>query len=370
MNESPEIPFSELLGALLDEQKPLSPKYLYRLSDLAGAELDSFQETWEAMPLWRRQALLEDLEELGISDTLLSFESIGRYAISDSDPRVRLLAVKLLWEFDQPDLIQIYINLLNGDPEPEVRAAAAVGLSQYVYLGEIEAIPSDRSVSIEDQLLRSLSEDPSPLVRQRALESLSYSCREELPELIERAFESGDPEWIASALLAMGRSADNQWNDNVLSMLNNKSPRLRSEAAKAAGELEIKSSIPYLVDLTEDINDAVRSAAIWSLSQIGGERARKTLETLLTQLEEEDEIDFLETALENLAFTEGTVPFTLLELDEDAGEAEVYKRLITEESDWGFEDDEDAFFIDDEYDDSDDDLDFDELEENDEDILD
>jgi HEAT repeat protein len=168
----------------------------------------------------------------------------------------------------------------------------------------------------------------------------------------------------------MGRSADNQWNDNVLSMLNNKSPRLRSEAAKAAGELEIKSSIPYLVDLTEDINDAVRSAAIWSLSQIGGERARKTLETLLTQLEEEDEIDFLETALENLAFTEGTVPFTLLELDEDAGEAEVYKRIITEESDWGFEDDEDAFFIDDEYDDTDDDLDFDELEENDEDILD
>jgi HEAT repeat protein len=370
MTESPEIPLSELLNALLDEQKPLSPKYLYRLSDLTGNELDSFHDTWRTMPLWRRQALLEDLEELGNSDTLLSYEAIGRYAVTDSDPRVRLLAVKLLWEFDQPDLIQIYIDLLKYDPEPEIRAAAAVGLSQFVYLGEIEAIPSDRSIFIEDQLLQSFSEDPSSFVRQRALESLSYSCRDELPDLIKSAFESGDPEWISSALLAMGRSADNRWNDNVLSMLNNKSPRLRTEAAKSAGELEIKNSIPYLVDLTEDSNDDVRYAAIWSLSQIGGDRARWTLENLLNQLEEEDEIDFLETALENLAFTEGIQPFTLLELDEDAGEAEVYKRLLTEEGEWDFEDDEDALFIDDDYDDTDDDLDFDELDEYDEDSLD
>jgi hypothetical protein len=60
----------------------------------------------------------------------------------------------------------------------------------------------------------------------------------------------------------------------------------------------------------------VFSAIIWSLSQIGGEDVRTYLENLLDQLEEDEEqIAFLEEALDNLAFTEDLDRFDLLAFD-------------------------------------------------------
>ena len=65
MSETPEISFQTVIDALLDEETPFNPGYLYRLSDLDSEELNQFIHTWSRLPLWRRKALLEDLEELG-----------------------------------------------------------------------------------------------------------------------------------------------------------------------------------------------------------------------------------------------------------------------------------------------------------------
>ena len=70
--------------------------------------------------------------------------------------------------------------------------------------------------------------------------------------------------------------------------------------------------------LGEEEDADVLSAAIWSLSQIGGEDVRTYLENLLDALEEEDDqIAFLEEALDNLAFTEDLDRFDLLAFDPD-----------------------------------------------------
>jgi hypothetical protein len=70
--------------------------------------------------------------------------------------------------------------------------------------------------------------------------------------------------------------------------------------------------------LNEEEDSTVLSAIIWSLSQIGGEDVRTYLETLLDQLEEDDEqVAFLEEALDNLAFTEDLERFDLLSFDPD-----------------------------------------------------
>jgi hypothetical protein len=70
--------------------------------------------------------------------------------------------------------------------------------------------------------------------------------------------------------------------------------------------------------LGEEEDGLVLSAIIWSLSQIGGEDVRTYLENLLDQLEEDDEqIAFLEEALDNLAFTEDLDRFDLLAFDPD-----------------------------------------------------
>lgn len=348
MSDPATIPFHDLLAALLDESTPLNPRYLYRLSDLEAGELDLFTQTWSRLPLWRRQALLEDLEELGAADDLLSFESIGRHAVNDDDPRVRTLAVHLLWEFENQDLIPIFLNLLKDDPAMEVRAAAATALGQFVYMGEIDELDPGIMSSLVEHLLQAINHDQADLVRRKALESLSFSSRPEVSPLIEQAFSSQNKDWMASALLAMGRSMDQRWETTVLAMLQDRRPVLRAEAARAAGEMELAEAVPALIDLTQDSEAEVRFAAIWSLSQIGGEDARQTLERLMRSAADDDEADFLETALDNLAFTDGLQPFTLFEFPNNEVEEELYQLLLEDEEEWELldEDDEDLDFPD------------------------
>ena len=70
--------------------------------------------------------------------------------------------------------------------------------------------------------------------------------------------------------------------------------------------------------LSEEEDDDIINAAIWSLSQIGGEDVRTFLESLLDNLAEDDEqVAFLEEALDNLAFTEDLDRFDLLAIDPD-----------------------------------------------------
>ena len=84
-------------------------------------------------------------------------------------------------------------------------------------------------------------------------------------------------------------------------------PEISFEAVRAAGKMEIQAARPRLLrmlQLVEELEDDVRGAVIWSLSEIGGEGVRKKLEALLEKLDDDVEIEYLEEALENLEFTE------------------------------------------------------------------
>ena len=332
MSDNPEVPFQTLVDALLDQETPFDPRYLHHLSDLEGEDLAALLEVWPQVPLVRRQALLEDLIELAAADDLLSFENIGRHAVSDPDGGVRTFAVQLLWEFEGRDLIPLFLELLKSDPIPEVRAASATALGLFVYYGELDRLPKEKLWEIEDPLLKAATKDQSELVQCRALESLSYSGRAEVAQLIETAFTSGDHDKMASALIAMGRSMEPRWEKTVLQMLNSKIPALRAEAARAAGEIEINASIPTLVELTEDSEQIVRAAAIWSLSEIGGDQAQHTLEQIFQETDDDLEADFLERSLGNITFTDGLEPFALFDIPEENAEDELLETLISQDS--------------------------------------
>jgi hypothetical protein len=327
----PEIPFEKILDVLKEMGEPLHPGYLYRFSDLEAKEIAMLEDVWGTLPMQNRQALMENLEQIGSEDMLLSFEAIGRFTLKDDDPKVRKLAVRILHEYELPDLISIFLQMLETDSNEEVRAEAARGLGQYVYLGEIEELPEVMLRKVEASLLQALESDQAPLVRQRALESLSFSSREEVTSLIKTAFSSEDKEWIATALISMGRSADRRWETEVMAMLTNKYPSLRTEAARAAGELELTEAIPHLLDMLEDDSKDVRMAAIWALSQIGGEGVRERLEKLLTNAREEDEVDLMENALDNLSFTEDFQLFSLFDFSEGDIEEEILDVLGEED---------------------------------------
>jgi HEAT repeat protein len=178
------------------------------------------------------------------------------------------------------------------------------------------------------------------LVRRRALEALGFSSRDEVSPLIEKAYTMKDADWQISALFAMGRSADARWKSHVLARLEDSRPAVRAEAIAAAGELELKDAIKPLLKMVRDDDEDVRIAAIWSLSQIGGERVAEALEALLEKTEDEDETELLEDALDNLAFTEDMRNFALLDIpDEDTDLNNDYD--AAEEQDWEEEQDED-----------------------------
>lgn len=315
--DNSEIPFQKLLEALLDVETHFHPRYLYRMSDLEPDELDQLARNWNRVPLWRRQALMKDLRHLGSVNHVLSFEALGRYAVRDEDPQVRNLAVGVLREFEARDLVPLFLNLMESDSDVDVRASAVSALGRFVYLGEIDKLSDETQVEIENRLLRLIESDEPPKVRRCALESMGYSGRPEVPGLINDAFTTGEKDWMASALLAMGRSIDERWEEPVMQMLDNKFPSLRAEAARAAGELELKEAVPRLIELLDDSDEAVRRASMWSLSQIGGEGVREAMEELLVEVDEEEEIKLLESALDNLSFTEDTQSFTLFDFSGD-----------------------------------------------------
>jgi HEAT repeat protein len=316
MSTPQEIPFKQLLDALLDTTTPLNPRFLYRLSDLEKDDLSILAEIWPQVPAWRRKALVEDAETLGDSDYLLSFEAFAKFALHDSEAAIRLSAVRILWEYENKDLIQTFLGMLAADSDHEVRAAAATALGQFVYLGELEELPAKTARLVEDHLLATLNSGDHELVRRRALEALGFSSREEVASQIQAAIESPDRDWQASALFAMGRSGHEIWESVVLDKLGSKHPGLRAEAARAAGELEIKDAVETLLDLLEDPDSNVRAASIWSLSQIGGEGVRERLEDLYEETDDEEETEFIADALDNLEFTEDVQLFSLIDMPE------------------------------------------------------
>ena len=310
------VPFQTVVDALLDDDTPFPARYLHHFSDISPTDFALLLKAWPQIATRRKHTLLEDLEELAEADTLTNFDDMVRPLLTDADPQIRIRAIRLLWESEDAKLIPVFLKLLNEDADSEVRAAAANALGLFVYQGELEKIPANLHHLIEDDLLKAATSAKETLVRRRALESLGYSGRQEVIPLIDAAYHDKNPDWVVSALFAMGRSSDERWKKQVLSQLHAPDEDVRSEAIHAAGELELASARPILFDLLEDEEDLeLRRELIWALSKIGGEGVRNRLEELLDAEEDDEEAGFIEEAMDNLTFTEDMGGLSLFNLD-------------------------------------------------------
>ena len=316
---SETITFQSVLDHLLDSKKDIPQSHLQHYSDLDPKSLRLFLDVWPSVKPNRKLLLLEELLTHLDSDKLVSYEEIGKALLNDADGEVRARAIGLLAESNDPKLVDTLIEIFLNDVDLGPRMEAARLLGEFVLLGELEELEEELQRKVEDALISVIRSEDNPSLRKRALESLGYSARDEMVNIIESAFERADPTWVASALRAMGRSRDNHWNDDVVSKLLDEDPRIRFAAVEAAGELSIEAAGPIMLQMLEDEeeDDDVISAAIWSLSQIGGDDARIYLVNMVEQTEDEDLVAFLEDALENLDFNEELDKFDLLSLDED-----------------------------------------------------
>jgi HEAT repeat protein len=278
--------------------------------------LAQFHSAWERFGAKRRHSILLQLGELANSKIELSFEAINRFALEDPDPPSRAQAIGNLWESEDPQLARQLLDMLRTDQAAEVRKAAAGGLGSFVLLAETEVLAEQLRLEIEQGLLNAVRSDPSSEVREGCLQALGFSTREEVPELIEQAYSSGEGSSLRAALRAMSRSADSRWAPLVMAKLQDPEPDTRFVAVQAAGELDIREASEELVDLLEDVDDRIRRAAIWSLSQVGGSIATATLEQL-QESASDSEAQLIQDAIDNLEFEDGARDIFRLNFDDE-----------------------------------------------------
>ena len=320
MNET-KTSFQKVIDELTGDRPEISRRSLQEFSDIDPSALRAVLEAWPSVKLERKRILLDSLLSLSDEDTLVSFDDFARALLTDADAQVRARAIRLLDESDDAKLVPSFIRILTTDEQAETRAEAAVALGKFVELGELEELPERTKRQVEDALLEKANGEDQLFIRRNALEALCFSSRPEVVTLIESAFRRENPDWQASALFAMGRSFAERWEEQVLSRMLDVNSIVRLAAVEAAGELRLASARLILLKvLEEEDEDDITSAAIWSLSQIGGEDARVYIQNLLDLAEEDEDVEFLEDALENVQFTDELNEFDLMSIDPDEEE--------------------------------------------------
>lgn len=327
--------FKSALRYLQSDEISLSPSLLFALSDLNRSELQQFATVWQTLSADKRGRITQGMAELAEERIEADFSRIFRYLLDDENADVRANAINGLWEEEDPALAAQFIGALRSDPAVIVRAAAAEALGRFLLLTETKRAPAALGDEIETALLAVIRSNDDPLVRRRAIESISYLGDETVRDIIATAYADDDSKMRATAVFAMGRSADPYWKRAAAQELFSPDPQMRFEAARAVGELEFKAAVPRLIELVADTDREVSSAAITSLGQIGGKEARRALVAVIRG-EDDVAAELAQDALDELEFASGSEMLLVdigLESEEDALLAQEFENDALETDD-------------------------------------
>lgn len=273
----------------------------YGLSDLRPEEIPAVEAVWVGLTTPYRRKVARRMSETSETNFDLDYSVIGRILLDDQDDEVRQFAIDILVEDRGLDLMQRYIDLARGDEARDLRAAAASGLGAFILAGELGELPEHETAKAQRAMFDLLNDQDEPVeVRRRALEAVSNCGSSAVPPAIQAAYQSSERRMRVSAVYAMGRTCDPEWREIVLHELTSEDPEMRFEAARAAGELELRAAVTSLTPLTRDPDREIREMAIWALGEVGGEDAMKVLRKLLRDAErarDDDLIEVIEDAM-------------------------------------------------------------------------
>ena len=294
-----------LWQALEDSRHLPSPDLLRILSGLRESDIARAGKAWHRLPYEIRHELIESLSQMASDDFAMDFSAVFRIAMEDADAGIRAISIAGFDEIDDLRLVPAFIQILQNDPSGTVRVAAADALAKYVLLGELERMRRQlfnaAVLALRESYLNAAETAP---VRRQALEAVAYTEEHGVRELIAGAYKDADEAMRISAILAMGRSANEEWGNIVRRELSSPIPDMRLEATRASGELQLAGAIDEIVDLADDVDQRIRATALWALGQIGGQVAHGVL-AKYTSVEDEALRAAAEGALQELEFFSG-----------------------------------------------------------------
>lgn len=295
---------------------------VHKLSNLLPDEFAALAQVWPGLPVERRRDILSQMVEASEADIEADFTQIFTTGLNDPDPQVRALSIEGLWENEEQTLIHPLIRLLHNDPSTIVRETAAVSLGRFALLAELDRLQPHFADLVWNALWDTIHAPKEELdVRRRAVESIAYFGRQEALEIIEQAYNHEEPRMRASAVYAMGRSADDRWENIVLDELDSEDDEIRFEAVRTCGALQLDSSVMPLSKLVVDPDAEVKQMAAWALGQIGGAEARRVLEICCEQGDEALQ-EAAEEALDEMDLLQGSLDFSMYDFGsmEDAAD--------------------------------------------------
>lgn len=299
----------------LGSSESISIPLLYRLSDLTPAELGEFCGAWALIDPERRRVIVRHLADITEENFHVDFTEVFAQCLEDNAPEVRIASLDGLWDSDRVVLIRQIIDLMENDPDQEVRALAAATLGHYVLLGEWRQIPTHSIEPIVESLLNQIdSRQTGAAIRHAALESVAASGHPRVESLIHNAYDGAELDAQKSALFAMGRSADSRWINIVIDEMSSPLTEMRLEAARAAGEIGENSAVPELIELTSDEDLEVQIVAVGALGRIGGEIASRFLQDIVDDADSKELSDAASEALEEIDWLGGEIDLSQSDL--------------------------------------------------------
>jgi HEAT repeat protein len=282
--EEEQADFARALQAVA-EQGPLPQAELDSLSVLEGPDFERFRSAWNTLPAPAKARLIIALRGAAEDRLRLDFSALNLLALDDPDPQVRLAGVQAAIEDKSPQLLRKLLDLVEHDPNIDVRWGAAEDLSRFTLLCELEDLDAATTEAVRSRLNAVVAdESQAPKVRGAALAALGYFSDPETAETLATAFLNQDLR--VGAVRGMGRTADPRWTDRLMPVLGSDDPQQRLEAARALGEIEDERAVTPLVELVDDPDQDVRLAVIEALGHIGGEEAREALLYLAEAVED------------------------------------------------------------------------------------
>lgn len=289
------------------------------------------------------QQRLEHLEYLiAAQEPGMDYGDLFVNYLDDEDPRARALAIEGLWTYADPTLIDRLIEMADQDPSPLVRTKAISTLSAFIYQGEMadyefdwgpmsemmreEELPKEDFERVKTYLLGIYHDEARTLDERRfALEALSFHSDPKIAEMIEEAYHHPERKMKVSAIFAMGRNGKVIWDEIIEHELYSEDQEIQFEAIRAAGQLGLENLGAELLRLTYADDRDIMLEAIDALGQTGWEGAFERLDEL-TSHPDAEVAEVAEDALDDWLW--------ISEMQRDADEPDEWDEGIEAQDDW------------------------------------
>lgn len=268
------------------------------LSDLDRDDAAQLAGRWPSIVPELRVGIIALAVDLATNDVQKDFQRLAYIALEDPVPGVREAGLYSLNDIGGRETAARIAAVLEKETNAGVVAAAASAAGPYVLqheLGQLDAATGDRLVAALRQ--HAEQDDLPEEARGPVVEALGAYQAPWVDELIRDAYSRDERTSQLSAIVAMGRSANEEWLEYLEEQLHTDDAELRQRVVEACGEIAAEDAVEMLAPLLDDDNIEVVSATLNALAEIGGEDAIRYLRDYRERVPEELE-ETLEEATE------------------------------------------------------------------------